>query len=192
MKNYKLLLFIFLLGSLNLLTSCGDDDEVEMPDPVIFSCKVDGEVWQATRMGISVIGGADFGNNITGKSVNITAIAEDGSNVKLVLSDFEANNTTQCIDAINYYGPDHPNQSQNKTVELVPGENLENSSTPVFTPVGVDLFGGFIGANSNVEILSCEDGKLSGTFEFIGVDLFFPESVLITEGVFQDIEFTYQ
>lgn len=184
----------FLLGSLCaatlLFTSCGDDEMME--NSFTFTCKIDGVQWEAETVELSVVQESLFAPGIYSKTMTFTGISSDGVSIKIEAVDFRSTDTGECLNIDTYYGVSHPNFDMNH-VEVSPdGSEFENFSQCVYFPDNTNPLAAFIGANAEVNLTSCEDGKVSGQFSFVGEDIGFTSTVEVTEGVFSNIEYTFQ
>jgi len=130
-----------------------------------------------------------FGNELVKKYYSLTGRSIDGSRIEFLITDYEENSIDPCVEAIDYYGKEHPEYSQGKSVTRNGNVFLTQCLVIYYPPGAVDSDDFYFGRNSTIEILKCGDQKVSGEFNFIGKEVGSGATINITEGVFTDIEY---
>jgi len=174
MNHLKFLCYAFVFFGLTI-ASCGKDDSSDSDSDRTnyFFCKLDGNDWEAVSIMQPTIT-----TTATSKRFDMFGSDPDGPTISLIVQDYE-NPGSGCLTESTYYGEDHTNASANFT----------NSSGEMnFTRLTV-TGAGTSSKDGLVRITKCEDGKISGTFEFLITDLAGDLVHTISEGRFDNVAF---
>ncbi len=112
MKNYLFTLLTLVIFSLTFITACDNDEsEEEMTlDTSVFSCKIDGVLWESDTILYSVFFVVDYQTGAFERSYRLGGRSIDGSRIEIIITDYTLDSTAiSCVDAINFFGTNHPN-----------------------------------------------------------------------------------
>ncbi|MFT4663090.1 MAG: hypothetical protein ACI9RM_001426 [Ulvibacter sp.] len=180
MNHLKLLFFAFIVLGLST-TSCNKDDGDSDPSDRsnYFFCKLDGNDWEAVGIDQPTISASVTGSSAS-KRLDFFGSNPAGLTISVIVQDYENAETGECLSENTYYGVDHEKAGDNFTATS--GEMNFARLTVTGADTSKDGF---------VRITNCADGKISGSFEFVVTDLAGTLVHTVSEGSFENVEYSF-
>lgn len=149
-----------------------------------FSCKLNGEDWVAESVMQPTVFRQDVQSDVKAKRLDFFGSPNGGLSISITATDFRNGATGECMSLEKLYGTGHADAANSYSITSSAGPTYTSNAT-------LSLTGNSIAMDGWVEITACEDGVISGTFEFDIKDLTGAVTTEVREGVFCNVAYTF-
>jgi len=160
-KNKYLLLLSLTVLFTFVLFSFIPSSNVDLAERNI-SFSLDGTNWESVKVADASVIRFEQTKSIFAKTLNINGVDANGSSVVITVFDVQAADIGQCLTIGNYFGLEHEKVQNNFTFDIGIA-SFSNKCNLIFElPDGKVISS----RNGKVNIRKCNNGKISGSFEF--------------------------
>ena len=177
MKN-QISFFSFVLIIALSFSSCSKDDDGGSDKLNYFACKLNGVEWVSQGVDQPTVVRAVV-SGVASKRLDF--FGSDGTTqISITVQDYQDAEQGACMTENTYYGLQHAQAADN----YMTSGGLSN-----FAQLSVS--GNSLARDGWVKITKCDDSKISGTFAFEVKDLLGAVVLSVTEGHFDNVEYTF-
>lgn len=148
-------LFAFILFSFR------PDTHVDLVEKNI-SFSLNGQFWESVKITDATIIRSEQTKSIFAKTLNINGVDANGASVVITVFDVQAADIGQSLSKGDYYGLEHEEVNRNFTFDIGIA-SFSNKCNLIYEAPDEKVISS---RNGKVTIQKCENGKISGNFEF--------------------------
>ncbi|HFC01196.1 MAG TPA: hypothetical protein ENJ53_10365, partial [Phaeodactylibacter sp.] len=163
-------------GGENIMSGINTDSKVAL--------NIAGTTLKGAKVQEAIISKMEQTKGFYSKILNMSVLDLDGNEIALSLTDVKNGASGKGLHTGFYFGNEHEKSTQNYSVDLG-FANFSNSSSLIFLDKKDDSI---ISRNGWIKIEHCENGKISGSFQFEIED---GNGAILSEGSFEDVTFLF-
>lgn len=143
---------------------------------------INGKIWQSNQIMDASISISNQTKDIYAKTLNINGVDANGSSIAITVFDVQNATVGECLTLGTYYGQEHESVQKNFTFDIGIA-SFSNKCNLIFQSSDDELLSS---RNGVVTIENCDNGKVTGSFEFKT-----DSGVVFSKGKFVDVLFDF-